>query len=71
MNGTTLAMSSIYHAQIDGQTKIVNKCLEGYLGYYSPDKQHQRVKWIPLSKWWYNTTYHTSTKISPFEALYG
>jgi IS30 family transposase len=29
--GTQLAHSSSYHPQSDGQTKIVNKCLEGYL----------------------------------------
>ena len=29
--GTQLAHSSSCHPQSDGQTKIVNKCLEGYL----------------------------------------
>jgi hypothetical protein len=71
MSGTTLAMSSTYHPQTNGQTEIVNKCLEGYLHCYSSDKQSQWVKWLPLAEWWYNTTYHTSTKMSPFESLYG
>jgi hypothetical protein len=39
MSGTTLAMSSTYHPQIDGQTKIVNKCLEGYLHCYSSEQE--------------------------------
>ena len=35
------------------------------------DRQTQWVHWIHLAEWWCNSTYHTSTKISPFEALYG
>ena len=34
-------------------------------------KKTQWVQWLHLAKWWYNSTYHTSTKIPPFEALYG
>ena len=37
--GTQLGHSSYYHPQSDGQNKIVNKCLEGYLRYFVFDKQ--------------------------------
>jgi hypothetical protein len=70
MIGKTLAMSSTYHPQTDCQTKIVNTCLEGYLCFYYSYNQSKWMKWLPLAEWWYNNTYHTSSKMSPFEALY-
>jgi hypothetical protein len=35
------------------------------------DKQKQWFKWFPSVEWWYNTSFHTSSKMSPFLALYG
>ena len=69
--GTQLAHSSSYHPQSHGQTEIVNKYLEGYLCCFVSDKQAQWVKWLPLAEWWYNTSFHTPTKMTPFMALYG
>jgi len=64
-------MSTAYHPQTDGQTEVVNKCLEGYLRMYTGDKQKLWVKWLPLAEWWYNTIYHTAMRMTPFQALYG
>jgi hypothetical protein len=69
--GTQLAHSSSYHPQSDGQTEIVNKCMEGYLRCFVSDKQTQWFKWLPLAEWWYKTSFHTATKMTPFMALYG
>ena len=35
------------------------------------DRQNQWVQWLHLVEWWYNSTCHTTTKMSSFEALYG
>jgi hypothetical protein len=69
--GVDLAMSSSYHPQSDGQTEVVNKSLEHYLRAFAADKPSLWVEWLPLAEYWFNTNYHTSTKLSPFEALYG
>jgi hypothetical protein len=66
-----LAMSSSYHPQSDGQTGVVNKSLEHYLRAFAADKPSLWVEWLPLAEYWFNTNYHTSTKLSHFEALYG
>jgi hypothetical protein len=68
---TQWAHSSSYHPQYDGQTKIVKKCLEGYLHCFVSYKQAQWFKWLPLAEWWYNTSFHTAKKMTPFMALYG
>ena len=49
----------------------MNKCLEGYLRYFASNKQIKWVKWLPLVEWWYNTSFHTAAKMTPFMALYG
>jgi hypothetical protein len=71
LQGTQLHLSSTYHPQTDGQTEVVNKCLETYLRCFASEKQHQWAQWLPLTEWWYNTTYHTATRMTPFEAVYG
>eukprot|EP00253_Pinus_taeda_P011588 PITA_11588 len=71
IQGTQLKLSTSYHPQTDGQTEAVNKCLETYLSCFTSEKQHLWVQWLPLAEWWYNTNYHATTKMTPYEAVYG
>ena len=45
--------------------------MEHYLRAFAADKPNTWVEWLPLAKFWFNTNFHTSAKLSPFEALYG
>ena len=69
--GTQLAHSSSYHPQSNEKTEIVNKFLEWCLYCFIFDKKTQWVKWLPLDEWWYNTSFHTTTKMTPFISFYG
>jgi IS30 family transposase len=66
-----LHYSTAYHPQTDCQTEVVNKCIEHYLRCMVGDCPNQWAKWLPLAEWWYNTNYHSATKMTPYEVLYG
>jgi hypothetical protein len=69
--GTTLKTSSNYHPQTDGQSEVANKCLENYLRCFTQDRPKQWLLWLPWAEFWYNTTWHASIKMTPYEAFYG
>lgn len=69
--GIQQQLSSAAHPETDGQTERVNQCIETYLRCMCSRFPKKWSEWIPLAEWWYNTTYHSTIKRSPFEALYG
>ncbi|GKC95235.1 retrotransposon-related protein [Tanacetum coccineum] len=62
-----LHLSSAYHPQ----TEAVNKTLECYLRCMTGEKPKEWNNWLPLAEFWYNTRFHSSTKTTPFEIVYG
>lgn len=71
LQGTTLKMSSAYHPQTDGQSEAVNKCLEMYLRCFIYENPRQWYNYLGWAEYWYNTAVHTSSGMTPFEAVYG
>lgn len=69
--GSELCMSSAYHPQTDGQSERVNQCLEVYLRCFTHACQKKWSQFLSLAEYWYNTSYHSAIKMSPFVALYG
>ncbi|CAL1407986.1 unnamed protein product [Linum trigynum] len=69
--GTQINMSTAYHLQSDGQTEVVNMCVEKYrrcFAHQQPRLWHMFLPWVEL---WYNTSFHRTIDMSPYKALYG
>lgn len=66
----SLNFTSAYHPESDGQTERVNQCLEQYLRCMAFSEPTKWCNWLAAAEWWYNSSYHTAIKMSPFEALY-
>lgn len=56
---------------MDGQTEVVNKCIETYLRCMTGDLPRSWSSWVTLAEFWYNTNFHSTISMTPFQALYG
>ncbi|GJU41650.1 putative reverse transcriptase domain-containing protein [Tanacetum coccineum] len=69
--GTQLDMSTAYHPQTDGESERTIQTLEDMLRACVIDFGKGWDRHLPLVEFSYNNSYHTSIKVSSFEALYG
>nr|GEV39255.1 reverse transcriptase domain-containing protein [Tanacetum cinerariifolium] len=69
--GTNLDMSTAYLPITDGHSERTIQTLEDMLRACVVDFGSGWDKHLPLAKFSFNNSYHTSIKATPFEALYG
>lgn len=70
LEGTLFNMSSTYHPETDGRTEVINKVLEMYLRCLTGDNPKKLLAWLPWEEYTYNTSFHSSLKMTPFQPLY-
>jgi hypothetical protein len=67
--GIKLRMSTTFHPQIDGQSKVVNKVITMYLRCVTGDRLRSWVDWLSWVEYCYITSFHTTLRATPFEVV--
>ena len=70
MVGTKLKFSSAYHPQMDGQTEVVNRCLDNLLRCLVNDNLKSWDSKLYQDEFSPNHVVNRSTGFSPFQVVY-
>jgi len=70
MLGIEMKLLTMFHPQIDGQTKQMNQELEQYLRFFVDHRQKDWLEWLASAGFAVNNKVHMATKVSPFMANY-
>ena len=69
--GSRVALATTHHPQTNGITERANRTLLQMIRRVCENKGAEWVKWLPLLEFAYNSSVHSSTRISPFYVNYG
>ena len=69
--GTKLLFSTTCHSQTDGQMEVVNRTLSTMLRAILKHNMKLWEECLPHVEFAYNRAEHSTTKVSPFQVVYG
>ena len=69
--GMTLAMTSSYHPQTDGQFEVLNRCIEMYLRCYTQENPKDWFRLLPWANYWYNTSFQSAIGMTLYKVVFG
>ena len=69
--GTKVKLSTAFHPQTDGQAERTIQTLRDMFGACIVDFNGNWDKHLPLVEFAYNSSFHSSISMAPYEALYG
>ncbi|KAE8815366.1 Alpha-L-fucosidase 2 [Hordeum vulgare] len=69
--GVKLRLSTAFHPQTDGQSKVVIRVIAMYLRCVTGDRPRAWVDWLAWAEYCYNTSYNSALHATSFEVVYG